>query len=88
MTEELRINIGPRAGVLEKMVGAVFFTGAVYGPLFLNHMFLGGVILVDIAGLVLSIVLLAAAAQSFNKHKSRTFRTAEEAAIWVREWKP
>ena len=84
----LRIHIGPRAGGLERVGGAVAFTGAVYGPLFLNHLFLGGVVLVDVVGLVLSIVVLASAAQTFNKHKSRTFPTAEEAAIWVREWRP
>ena len=88
MTEELRINIGPRAGVLEKMVGVVFFTGAVYGPLFLNHVFLGGVILVDIVGLILSVLLLVAASKAFDDRTSKGFASTTEAADWVAGWKP
>lgn len=82
-TTHIRITIGNRISLLERVVRVMIFLCAVSAIPILNHLALSGHWLLDTVGAIIGIVALAAAVTDSLSPFSKTFQSRKDAILYV-----
>ena len=87
----ITVYIAPERGLIWRATHAAILSGAFYGPLIANHLWLDGIFMLDLIGVFVTILLIAMYIGDEDGRKdglTRSFANHDDAAEWVRTWKP